>query len=548
MGSTNPQKELDEMDIFLQAIEDVHLDSEVLDQLAHGDMRLIWIFGSAAILILLLACINFINLSTARSANRAREVGIRRTTGAFRKQLISQFLIESLLYSFISFGIGLVLAFYFLPFFNQLSGKPLEIPWMEPWFFPMIFVAALVIGLLSGLYPAMYLSSFKPIQVIKGAISRGSKNPTLRNNLVVFQFTASIVLLIGTGIVNQQLSFILNKKIGFEKDQVLMLQGTNTLGEKIQTFKEELIALPEIQSASVTAFLPVEGAQRNGTPFFLTGEESSAEETNGQQWRVDFDYIQTLGMNIVEGRDFNSEMRTDSQSVVVNQKMVKELGLKDPIGQQIDFIGGTWTIIGVVEDFHFESLRQEVRPMALWIGNSTSRVCVRAKSTDMSMVLTKVKRVWKEFAPNQPMRYQFMDESFARTYEDVKRSGNMFTSFAGLAIIIACLGLFGLTAYIAEQRTKEIGIRKVLGASVRQIIELLSKDFAKLVFLSILIASPLAWYIMKQWLKSFAYRIDIQIWIFVAAGCITLLIAFLTMSYHSIKTALADPVESLRTE
>ena len=298
----------------------------------------------------------------------------------------------------------------------------------------------------------MYLSSFKPIQVIKGAISRGSKNPTLRNNLVVFQFTASIVLLIGTGIVNQQLSFILNKKIGFEKDQVLMLQGTNTLGEKIQTFKEELIALPEIQSASVTAFLPVEGAQRNGTPFFLTGEESSAEETNGQQWRVDFDYIQTLGMNIVEGRDFNSEMRTDSQSVVVNQKMVKELGLKDPIGQQIDFIGGTWTIIGVVEDFHFESLRQEVRPMALWIGNSTSRVCVRAKSTDMSMVLTKVKRVWEEFAPNQPMRYQFMDESFARTYEDVKRSGNMFTSFAGLAIIIACLGLFGLTAYIAEQR------------------------------------------------------------------------------------------------
>ena len=548
MGNTNPQKELDEMDMFLQPIEDVHLDSHVLDQLAHGDMRLIWIFGSAAILVLLLACINFINLSTARSANRAREVGIRRTTGAFRKQLISQFLIESLLYSIFSFIIGTLLAYALLPYFNQLSGKPLEIPWQAPWFFPLLFFSAIIVGLISGLYPAMYLSSFKPIQVMKGGISLGSKNPTLRNNLVVFQFTASIVLLIGTGIVNQQLSYILNKKIGFEKDQVLMLQGTNTLGDKIQPFKDELVALPEVQSATVTAFLPVEGAQRNGTGFTLAGEGALSAETNGQQWRVDYDYIETLGMNIVNGRDFNPEMRTDSQSVVVNQEMVSDLGLEDPIGKQINFIGGTWTVIGVVEDFHFESLRQEVRPIALWIGNSTSRVAIRAKSTDMPKVLARVKGVWKEFAPNQPMRYQFMDESFAHVYDDVKRSGNMFTSFAGLAIIIACLGLFGLTAYIAEQRTKEIGIRKVLGASVKQIVELLSKDFIKLVLLSILIASPLAWYIMRQWLQSFAYQVDIPIWVFVSSGLITLIIAFLTMSYHSVKTALEDPVKSIRTE
>ena len=547
MGVTNAEVETDSMRVSLQAIQDVYLDGEVFDNYTHGDMRLIWIFGAAAILILLLASINFINLSTARSANRAREVGIRRTTGAFRKQLISQFLIESLLYSLISFGIGALLAWAFVPYFNQISGKPLVIPWSEPWFVGLLFAASIIVGLLSGLYPSLYLSSFKPIQVMKGGLSKGSKNPILRNNLVLFQFTASIVLLIGTGIVNQQLRYILNTKIGFEKDQVLMIQGTNTLEEKIDEFKEELKALPEVQNATISAFLPVEGAMRNGTGFETSGEGVKGE-ANGQQWRVDFDYIQTLGMNLIEGRDFNPEMRTDSQSVVVNQKMIQDLGLKNPIGKQIDFIGGTWTIIGVVENFHFESLRNKVRPIALWIGNSPSRVSIRAKSADMAQVLASVKAVWNQFAPNQPIRYQFMDESYARMYDDVQRSGNLFTSFAGLAVIIACLGLFGLTAYMTEQRSKEIGIRKVLGASVKQIVELLSKDFVKLVLLSILIASPLAWYIMNEWLQGFAYQTDIQVWIFILAGLLTLLIAFLTMSYHSVRTALADPVKSLRTE
>ncbi|MEM9723637.1 MAG: ABC transporter permease, partial [Bacteroidota bacterium] len=270
MGVPNPKEETDSMVISLQPIQEVYMDGEVFDNYTHGDMRIIWIFGAAAILILLLATINFINLSTARSANRAREVGIRRTTGAFRKQLINQFLVESLLYSLISFGIGALIAWVLLPSFNQISGKPLTIPWGEPWFIGAVIGASILVGLLSGLYPALYLSSFKPIQVMKGAISKGSKNPILRNNLVLFQFTASIVLLIGTGIVNQQLRYILNTKIGFEKDQVLMLQGTNTLGEKVQTFKTELKALPEVQNASISAFLPIEGAMRNGTGFETT--------------------------------------------------------------------------------------------------------------------------------------------------------------------------------------------------------------------------------------------------------------------------------------
>ncbi|MEM9721387.1 MAG: ABC transporter permease [Bacteroidota bacterium] len=548
IGIPNAKVETDSMRISLQPINDIYLNGEVFDDHVHGDMRLIWIFGAAAILILLLACINFINLSTARSANRSREVGIRRTTGAFRKQLISQFLIESLLYSVISFAVGIFLAWVVLPFFNQLAGKTLSIPWNDPWFLFLLLGSALFIGLLSGLYPAVYLSSFKPIQVMKGTLSTGSKNPTLRNNLVLFQFTASIVLLIGTGIVNQQLGYILNMKIGFEKEQVLMLQGTNTLEDKIHTFKEELKSLPEVQHASISAFLPIKGAKRNGTGFYIAGRENTDNSTGGQQWRVDFDYIKTLGMKLVEGRDFNPEMRTDSQAVVINQTMVKKLGLEQPIGRQISFMGSTWTVIGIVKDFHFESLRNEVRPVALWIGNSPSRISVRAKAGDMEKVLASVKAVWKDFAPNQPIRYQFMDESFARMYADVQRSGNLFISFAGLAIVIACLGLFGLTAYMAEKRTKEIGIRKVLGASISQIVELLSVDFVKLVLLSILIASPLAWYIMSQWLESFAYRIDIEAWVFVVAGLATLLIAFLTMSYHSVRTALANPIKSLRTE
>ena len=547
-GLADAQGEVDSMHISIQPIGDIYLDSEVFDQLPHGDARLIWIFGVAAILILLLACINFINLSTARSANRAKEVGIRRTAGALKGHLISQFLIESLLYSFFSFLLGVLLAWIALPYFNQMLGKTLEMPWQNPWLIPILILAALIVGLLSGLYPSFYLSAFKPIQVMKGKISTGSKNPVLRNGLVVFQFVASIVLIIGTGVIYQQMHYILNTKIGFEKDQVLMLQGTNSLEEKVFTFKDQLLALPEVKHASVGDYLPIRGTKRNGTGFYQEGKAGIDDAVSGQRWRVDFDYIKTLGMNIVEGRDFSIEMPTDSQAVVINQTMVRKLNLLDPIGKQISFSGGTWRVIGIVEDFHFESLREEVQPVALYIGNSPSMICIKARSSDMAKVLASVTDVWEEFAPHQPIRYQFLDESFAMMYADVQRSGHMFSSFAGLAIIIACLGLFGLTAYMAEQRTKEIGIRKVLGASVNQVVLLLSKDFLKLVLISIVIASPIAWYIMYKWLESFAYKIDIQGWVFILAGLLTLTIAFLTMRFHSVRTASANPVEALRME
>ncbi|MEM6630788.1 MAG: ABC transporter permease [Bacteroidota bacterium] len=549
-GIVNPEAAIDSMQITLQPISDIYLNAEVADNYSHGDMQLIWIFGAAAILILLLATINFINLSTARSAKRAREVGIRKATGAYQKQLVSQFLVESLLYSIISFGIGVLLAWILLPYFNQLSGKLLVIPWGDLRFIFILLGCAISIGILSGLYPALYLSSFKPIQVIKGKLSTGGRNPNFRNNLVLFQFTASIVLLIGTGVVNQQLRYILNAKIGFEKEQVLTLQGTQTLEDKVFTFKEELMAIPEVQRATISAFLPIEGAMRNSTGFFQAGKKTVDREATGQLWYVDYDYINTLGMELIEGRNFNPEMRTDSQAIIINRKLAQELGLQNPLNKrvQVAHLDYAWTVIGVVEDFHFESLRNQVSPLAFLVGNSTSSVSIRANAADMAEVLAGAKAVWKDFAPHQPIRYQFMDESYARMYEDVQRAGNLFTSFAGLAVVIACLGLFGLTAYMAEQRTKEMGIRKVLGASVQEIIRLLSQDFFKLVCISILVASPLAWYIMSRWLESFAYRIDLHIGIFLLVGLSTLFIALLTMSYHSIRTAIENPVKSIRTE
>ncbi len=541
-------EETSQMKISLQPIDDIYLNAEVFDDLAHGDRKLIWIFSTAAILILLLACVNFVNLSTARSANRAHEVGIRRTIGSRRNQLVDQFLLESIIYSLISFVLGLFLVWLLLPFFGQMAGKTLFMPWQEIWFAPGLLAASLIIGVAAGLYPASYLSSFDPLQVLRGRLSTGSKNPALRNALVVFQFTSSIVLLIGTGIVFRQLNYILNKKVGFEKDQVLMIQGTNTLGDQITSFKDQLAALRVVHHASIGDFLPLEDAKRNGTGFYNEGKVGIDEAVPGQWWQVDHDYVKTLGMKIKEGRDFSREMATDSQGVLINEAMAAALTLKDPVGKQIEFIGGTWSILGLVEDFHFESFREKVRPVAFVLGLSPSVVSISAPAEQLSDVIDDVRNIWDSFAPHQPLRYQFMDKSFAMMYEDVQRSASIFSGFAGFAIIIACLGLFGLTAYMTEQRRKEIGIRKVLGASVSSIISLISKDFFKLILISICLAAPLGWYIMQRWLEDFAYRIDLDPWIFIVSGVIALLVAFSTMSYHSIRSARSNPVDSLRSE
>lgn len=535
----------------VQALPDAHLQSfDISDyEPSHGDMRFVWLFGAIAGFILIIACINFINLSTAKSANRAKEVGLRKVIGSFRTSLIKQFLTESLLFSFISFVLAIVLAWTLLPLFNTLSAKSLKMPWGEWWLFPVMLAAAFVVGIFSGLYPAFYLSSFKPISVLKGNLSRGTKNSLLRNGLVVFQFTTSMVLIIATIVIYSQTKFLLNRKLGFDKDQVLLIQGTNTLRDEVKNFREELTKLSQVKSASISDYLPVSNTKRNQNTFIVEGKAKEEPGVGSQFWIVDDAYIKTMGMKIVEGRNFSSEMLSDSQAVVINQSMAKRLNLKDPIGKRItNGWSHPFNIVGVVEDFNFESMRGKIEPVCLKLGISPSVVSVKANGADMKSLIQGVSAVWKKYAPAQPIRYAFLDESFANMYIDVQRMGNVFTSFAVLAIMIACLGLFALSAFMAEQRNKEISIRKVLGASVSGITTMLSKDFAKLVLIAIFIASPIAWWAMNKWLQDFQYRTPITWWMFFSAGLLMIVIALATISFQAIKAAIASPAKTLRSE
>jgi putative ABC transport system permease protein len=538
--------------LHLQPVKDINLYSyDFQDGITNGDIRFVWLFGAIALFILVIACINFINLSTAKSANRAKEVGLRKVVGSHRSSLIAQFLTESLIYSLISFILGIGIAWLLLPYFNSLAAKSLAMPWTDWWFVPVILVSATIVGTLAGLYPAIYLSGFRPVQVLKGTVAGGSKRPVLRNTLVVFQFTASIILIIGTIVIYDQTHFILNHKVGFDKDQVIVLQSTNTLGDQnIRNFKNELSKIASVKSASISDYLPINGYLRNGNPFFKEGREKLDRGVGGQFWQIDDTYLGTLGIKLLEGRNFSYEMAGDTagKSVIINQNLVKKLGLKNPLGARISNGGGVFTVIGVIPDFNFESMRSEIAPMVLHFGLSTSNMTIKLRGGDVQNAIANVSALWKKYSPDQPIRYTFLDQEFANMYADVQRTGSIFTSFAVLAIIIACLGLFALSAFMAEQRSKEIGIRKVLGASVQGITTLLSMDFIKLVLLAIVIASPIAWWAMNRWLQDFAYKIDISWWMFAAAGLSAILIALLTVSFQSIKAAIANPVKSLRSE
>jgi putative ABC transport system permease protein len=547
-GIKDAEKEAAKFTLTLQPITAINLHSyDIQDEMSHGDIRFIWLFGAVAGFILVIACINFINLSTAKSANRAKEVGLRKVVGSYRSSLINQFLAESLVYSFLSFVLGLIVAWLLLPYFNILASKSLIIPWTEWWLIPSILASAFIVGIVAGLYPAFYLSSFKPVQVLKGSISTGSKSPVLRNSLVVFQFTTSIILIISTFVIYNQMQFILNRKVGFDKDQVVVLQGTNTLGDNIKGFKNELLKLSSVKSASISDYLPINGTKRNGNTFYNEGRTKLDAGVGGQFWQIDDTYLKTMGMKLIAGRNFSYSMASDSDALIINQTMAKKLNLKDPVGKRITN-GYTFRIIGVVQDFNFESMRGNVDPLALHFGISPSMVTVKVGGADMKNTLDNITSLWKKYSPDQPIRYTFLDEQFANMYADVQRTGHIFTSFAVLAIIIACLGLFALSAFMAEQRSKEIGIRKVLGASIRSITTLLSLDFVKLVAIAIVIASPIAWWAMNKWLQDFAYKITIEWWIFALAGIAAILIALFTVSFQSIKAALMNPVKSLKTE
>ncbi|MFT3750492.1 MAG: ABC transporter permease [Agriterribacter sp.] len=550
------EREGNKLKYSLTPMLDIHLYSgRPFELSAGGNIQYVYIFSLVAVFILLIACINFMNLTTARSANRAKEVGIRKVLGTDKKSLIAQFLSESTLMAIISTILGIVLVFLSLPLFNNVSGKTMSISYLlTPLFLLFLLALPFMVGLVSGSYPAFFLSSFKPIQVLKGKLKTGGSNSNLRSGLVVFQFVTSIVLIIGTIIIYRQLNYIQSKSLGYSKEQVLIINDAYTLGKNAETFKQEMLQLPGVINGTLSGFLPTPSNRSDN----LFSKSPQADVKNGftmQEWGVDYDYINTLGMTLIAGRNFSKDFGTDSLAVILNETTAKSLGYDDPVGKPVYSVYNPgsndtrkYTIIGVVKDFHFESLKRDIGKLGLFLRRSTGLASFKVNAANAPQIIKTAEKQWKALSPQMPFNYKFLNAEFNSVYDAEQRVGKIALSFAVLAIVIACLGLFGLAAYIAEQRTKEIGIRKVLGASATSLVAMLSKDFLKLVVISSVIAFPLAWWSMKNWLQDFAYRINISWWVFVIAGVIAIFIALITVSFQAIKAAMANPVKSLRTE
>ncbi len=543
------------LNYYLQPLHEIHLHSDLTAELGtNSDIKYVYLFSAIAFFILIIAAINFMNLSTARSAGRAREVGLRKVMGSQRRQLIYQFLTESIMLSCISMILAVVVINLMLPYFNHLSGKNLLF-WshLNPGLACAMMAIVLITGLLAGLYPAVFISAFKPVNVLSGQARTGVKSGILRSILVVFQFTASIILIIGTLVVMNQLNYIQTKKLGFDKERVLILDDTYMIGKQAEVFKNEMLKNRNIKMGTVSGYLPVPSS-RNNNAVFPEGELDSKNTTSVQNWSVDHDYIKTMGMKIVAGRNFSRNFPTDSSAVIINRRMAEHFGWENPLGKRIGSLLNRkgekklFTVIGVVENFHFESLRNNIAPVILFLRESTSMMSFRLSGNDIPGTIKYIKDGWCKFLPGQPFEYTFMDDSFDSLYKSEQRIGSIFASFAVLAIFIGCLGLFGLAAFISEQRTKEIGIRKVLGATVPSIIKLLSREFFILVVLANILAWPIAYILMNNWLQDFAYKASVNWVIFVSAGFISLTIALLTTSYQAVRVALTNPINSIKYE
>lgn len=542
----------------LMPLGSIHLRSHKMGEWGpNGHMEYVYIFSTIAMFILLIACINFMNLSTARSSKRAREVGIRKVLGSLRMNLITQFISESVLISFISLIIALFIAALLLPYFNELANKNMTLGILfNPWMILILFSLVIIVGIMAGSYPAFLLSAYQPIQVLKGKLSSGFKSGWLRNSLVVFQFGISITLIIVTLVIFSQLHYIRKKDLGFNRNQVLILNNCNALGQRAQAFKLNISQIAGVQSVTMSGFLPT-GDNRMENDLFKDPTLSPSGALQLEEWSVDNNYIPTLEMKIISGRNFSPQFPSDSNGVILNESAIKMLGIQNPVGKKLyaktdleTFSKGqkTITIIGVIKDFNFNSLRQLVTPVGFILGEDRGSMALRINSSDIPNLIGKIEQHWKSIVPGQPFSYSFMDEDFNKIYQSEQRIEKLFISFAVLAILVACLGLFGLITFAAEQQVKMIGIRKTLGASVKDIIVLLSGDFLKMVFVSILIASPVAWWITTKWLQGFAYKIHMSVWFLVAAGVLATLIALITVCSQAFKAAIANPVKSLRTE
>lgn len=536
-------------------LRDIHLHSNRDHELsANNSIQNVYILSFIGLFLIVLASVNFMNLSTAQSLKRSKEVGIRKTLGSDKSALIRQFLTESGLISFISLLFALVIAVLATPFFSALSGTSVSIPFTNPFFWMVLLLGATVLALFSGMYPAFFMSRFVPVKVLKGAGSGSAGGGNIRNFLVVFQFAISVFLIVGTLVVFQQLRFIQGKDLGYAKDQILIIDDVSAAGSQVETFKEEVKKLAAVSNATLSGYLPIP-SYRGDNSFFKEGATEQEYALQMQEWQVDYDYLSTLDISLVAGRNFDKKFATDSTAMILNESAVKLLGVspEEALGTRISRELGAdnptyYTVIGVVKNFHYESLREDIGPLNLSLGGFPGSMAVKIKAGDFSAAVQRIENIWHELAPGQLFGYRFMEDAFNATYRADQRLGQIFITFTILSILIACLGLFGLAAFNAQKRTKEIGIRKVLGASVGQITYRLTTDFLKMVGVAVLIALPIGWYAMNQWLEDFSYRIEIGWDVFAFASCLAIGIAIITVSYQSIKAAVVNPVKSLRSE
>ena len=537
------------------ALTDIHLHSDRNSEMnATSSIQNIYILSFIGLFLIILASVNFMNLSTAHSLKRAKEVGVRKTLGSNKLNLIFQFLTESGLIAFISLIAALLITMITLPFFNGFTGKVITIPFTQSLFWLILLAATIVLGLFSGCYPAFFMSRFTPVKTLKGGASESVGNGRVRNALVIFQFSISVFLIVSTLVVFQQLNYIQSKDLGFTKDQVLLINEISPLGSKTNAFKEEILKMGNVENVTLSDFYPTP-SWRSDSSFFQEGASSQESAIQMQTWGVDTDYLKTLQMNIVAGRDFNKQYATDSTAVIINEatlpilNVTAEEALGMRISEEIELENPTYyTVIGVVKDFHFKSLRENIGALGLHVNKTAENMAVRLSGGDYSNSIAEIENKWNEMAPGQPFDYQFMDEAFNTTYEAELKLSQIFFIFTILSIFIACLGLFGLAAFNAEKRTKEIGVRKVLGATVSQISYRLTVDFLKLVGIAILVSLPLGWFAMNKWLEDFSYRIDMGVGVFVLAAVLSIVVAIVTVSYQSIKAAIVNPVKSLRSE
>ncbi len=547
---------------FLQPIQDIHLKSHLTNEIKpNGNILYVYIMIAIAVFVIIIACINFMNLATAQSSTRAREVGIRKIIGSTRGPLVRQFLIESILTGLVSTFLAAVLIQMFLPVFNQLQNKQLEISFIKnPLNLVILLCIGLAVGTLAGIYPSFFLSSYNPATILRGRFARSQKGVRLRNALVVFQFILSIVLISMTMIVFRQIDFMQNKDLGFEEDNRIVVERAFSLGNQLEAFKQEIKGISGVVNAGASNTL-IQGGYYYGV--MLKGQlDPEVKTTRGMT--IDDDFTETMGIEVLEGRDFSKEFN-DEWNVIINQAAIREFGWDNPIGMKLSRLGGEndipgdYTIIGVVEDFHYNSLHEDIDSFVFFTLPETfirennqqeffPYLNVKVRPDNISATLSSLEQKWNEFNSQEPFSSFFLNEKLNDLYSNEKTSGQIFTIFSVLAIIIACIGLFGLSAYMTEQRTKEIGIRKALGSTSSQIVILLSKDFARLLSLAFLISVPVGYFIMTKWLHNFAYRISPGILVPVITLFITFSIAFLSVSFKAVKAALSDPADSLRYE